>query len=170
MAWCHLGNKTLSKPMMTLMHKNILRPQRVNTLRLRQDGYHFPDDIFKSIFLNGNVYKFWLRFHWSFVDKGPINNIGALFQIMACCCPGPCITNVFATRRKNFSQWHRSFQRKLLSHWLKFLRHVAITLVIQGPGNKPLSEPMMASLLMYICITQPQWVNGIILYATCLVM
>ena len=48
--------------------------------------------------------------------------------------PGHCITNVFATRRKNFSQWHRSFQRKLLSHWLKFLRHVAITLVIQGPG------------------------------------
>ena len=47
---------------------------------------------------------------------------------------GPCITNVFATRRKNFSQWHRSFQRKLLSHWLKFLRHVAITLVIQGPA------------------------------------
>ena len=58
----------------------------------------------------------------------------------ACGCysnlgPGPCITNVFATRRKNFSQWHRSFQRKLLSHWLKFLRHVAITLVIQGPGT-----------------------------------
>ena len=48
--------------------------------------------------------------------------------------PGPCITNVFATRRKNFSQWHRSFQRKLLSHWLKFLRHVAITLVTQGPA------------------------------------
>ena len=49
--------------------------------------------------------------------------------------PGPCITNVLATRRKNFSQWHRSFQRKLRSHWLKFLRHVAITLVIQGPGG-----------------------------------
>ena len=49
--------------------------------------------------------------------------------------PGPCITNVFATRRKNFSQWHRSFQRKLRSHWLKVLRHVAITLVIQGPGS-----------------------------------
>ena len=49
---------------------------------------------------------------------------------------GPCITNVFAIRRKNFSQWYRSFQRKLLSHWLKFLRHVAITLVIQGPGRR----------------------------------
>ena len=26
-------------------------------------------------------------------------------------------------------------------------------------GDKPLSEPMMVSLLMHICITQPQWVN-----------
>ena len=55
---------------------------------------------------------------------------------------GPCITNVFATRRKNFSQWHRSFQRKLRSHWLKFLRHVAIMLVIQGP-DVPLTATMI---------------------------
>ena len=27
------------------------------------------------------------------------------------------------------------------------------------PGDKPLSEPMMVSLLMHICVTQPQWVN-----------
>ena len=27
------------------------------------------------------------------------------------------------------------------------------------PGYKPLSEPMMISLLMHICITRPQWVN-----------
>ena len=49
------------------------------------------------------------------------------------CMTGPCITNVFATRRKNFSQWYRSFQRKLLSHWLKFLRHVAK--IISGATN-----------------------------------
>ena len=59
--------------------------------------------------------------------------------------PGPCITNVFATRRKNFSQWHRSFQRKLLSHWLKFLRHVAITLVIQGPVTRKCFHFMTSS-------------------------
>ena len=59
-----------------------------------------------------------------------------LYNITHSCDAGPCITNVFATRRKNFSQWHRSFQRKLLSHWLKFFRHVAITLVIQGPGYR----------------------------------
>ena len=27
------------------------------------------------------------------------------------------------------------------------------------PGDKPLSEPMMASLLAHICVTRPQWVN-----------
>ena len=27
------------------------------------------------------------------------------------------------------------------------------------PGDKPLSEPMMVSLLMHICVTQPQWVK-----------
>ena len=29
----------------------------------------------------------------------------------------------------------------------------------QWPGDKPLSEPMMVSLLMHICVTRPQWVN-----------
>ena len=27
------------------------------------------------------------------------------------------------------------------------------------PGDKPLSEPMMASFLTHICVTRPQWVN-----------
>ena len=27
------------------------------------------------------------------------------------------------------------------------------------PGDKPLSEPMMVSLLTQICVTRPQWVN-----------
>ena len=26
-------------------------------------------------------------------------------------------------------------------------------------GDKPLSEPMMVSLLKHICVTRPQWVN-----------
>ena len=29
----------------------------------------------------------------------------------------------------------------------------------RGPGDKPLSEPMMVSSLTHICITRPQWVN-----------
>ena len=57
------------------------------TLRPRQNGRHFADDIFKCIFLNGNV---WIPIIISirFVPKGPNNNIPALVQIMAWRRPG----------------------------------------------------------------------------------
>ena len=84
----------------------------VNTLRPRQDGRHFPDDIFKCNFMSENV-QISIRISLKFVPKGPINNIPALVQIMA---------------------WRRS-------------------------GDKPLSEPMMVSLLTHICVTRPQWVS-----------
>ena len=84
----------------------------VNTLRPRQNGRYFPDDILKWIFLNENV---WISIEISlkFVPKGQIKDIPALVQIMA---------------------WRR-------------------------PGDKPLSEPMLVSLLTHICVTRPQWVN-----------
>ena len=85
-----------------------------NTLRPRQNGRHFPDDIFKCIFLNENVWIS-LKITLKFLPKDPINNIPGLVQIMA---------------------WRR-------------------------PGDKPLSEPMMVSLLTRICVTRPQWVNGV---------
>ena len=53
-----------------------------NKLSLRQNGRHFPDNIFKCIFLNGNVWIL-VRISLKFVSKGPINNIPALVQIMA---------------------------------------------------------------------------------------
>ena len=54
----------------------------VNTLRPRQDGRHFADDIFKRIFLNENV---WIpiKISLKFVPKSPINNIPALVHIIA---------------------------------------------------------------------------------------
>ena len=51
-----------------------------NILRLKQDGPHFSDDIFKCIFLNENVNT---EISLKFVPKGPDNNITALVQIMA---------------------------------------------------------------------------------------
>ena len=56
-------------------------------LRPRQDGRHFPDDIFLCIFLNENE---WLsiKILLKFVPKVPINNIPALVQIMAWRRPG----------------------------------------------------------------------------------
>ena len=83
-----------------------------STLRPRQNGRHFADDIFKCIFLNENV-SIAIKISLKFVPKGPINNIPALVKIMA---------------------WRRS-------------------------GDKPLSEPMMVSLLTHICVTRPQLVK-----------
>ena len=85
----------------------------VNSLRPRQNGCHFADNTFKRIFLKENV-RISIKISLKFVPKSPIDNIPALFQIMA---------------------------------W----RH---------PGDKPLSEAMMVSLRMQICIPRPQWVNG----------
>ena len=90
---------------------NKVQCKALNTLRPRQNGRHFPDDIFKCIFLNENAWIF-IKISLKFVPKGPINNISALVLIMA---------------------WRRS-------------------------GDKPLSEPMMDSLLTHICVTRPQWV------------
>ena len=82
----------------------------LNTLRPRQNGRHFPDDIFKRIFLNGNV-RIALKISLKFVPKGTIDNISVV-QIMA-----------------------------------------------RGrPGDMQLSESMMVSLLIHICVTWPQWV------------
>ena len=58
-----------------------------NTLRPRQDGRYFADDVLKCIFLNENVWIS-LKIPLKFVPRGPINNIPALFQIMAWRQPG----------------------------------------------------------------------------------
>ena len=52
------------------------------TQKQRQNGRHFADDVFKYIFLNGNLWIS-IKISLKFVPKGPINNIPALVQIMA---------------------------------------------------------------------------------------
>ena len=82
-----------------------------NTLWPRQNGRHFADNTFKRIFLK-NV-RISIKISLNFVQKSPINNKPALFQIMA---------------------WRR-------------------------PGDKPLSEAIIVSLLAHICVARPRWVN-----------
>ena len=58
-----------------------------NTLRPRQNGRHFADDVFKCIFLNENVWIL-LKISLKFIPKSPINNIPSFIQIMAWRRPG----------------------------------------------------------------------------------
>ena len=59
----------------------------INTLKSRWNSRQFADDIFKSIFVNENV---WISINIShkFLPKGQINNILALVQIMTWRRPG----------------------------------------------------------------------------------
>ena len=59
----------------------------IDTLRPRQNDRHFPNNIFKCILLNENI---WISLNISlkFVPQVPINNIPALVQIMAWRRPG----------------------------------------------------------------------------------
>ena len=61
--------------------------QFINTLRPRQNGRRFPDDIFKYILLNESVWIS-LKISLKFIPKLRIKNIPALVQIMAWRRPG----------------------------------------------------------------------------------
>ena len=58
----------------------------------------------------------------------------------------------------------------LINISLKFVPRVPINnipalvqiMAWRRPGDKPLSEPMMVSLLTHICVTRPQWVNNML--------
>ena len=60
---------------------------RFNTLRARQNGRHFANDIFKCISVDGNFSisdKIWLKY----VTYGLIHNVPVPIQVMAWCCSG----------------------------------------------------------------------------------
>ena len=59
----------------------------INTLKPRQNGRHFADDIFKCIFLNENA-CISIKIPLKFVPEDPINNILALVEMMAWRRPG----------------------------------------------------------------------------------
>ena len=70
------SNLDVSRLVLQLSWPNPLKPC-VNTLRPRPNGRHLPDDVFKRIFLNENVWIS-IKISLKFVPKGQINNIPSL--------------------------------------------------------------------------------------------
>ena len=91
---------------------------QVNTLRTRQNGRHFADDIFKCIFLNEHV---WIpiKISTKVVPMGPINIIPALVQIMAWRRPGdkplsePMVVSLTTHMCVTRPQWVKLKSRKV---------------------------------------------------------
>ena len=79
-------------------------------MRPRQNGRHFPDDIFKWIFLNENIWIS-IKISLTFIPRGPINNIPTLVQVMAWCQPGdkplsePMVVNLLTHICVTRPQW-----------------------------------------------------------------
>ena len=98
---------------------------------IEADDWHFPDDIFKYISLNENVWIL-IKISLSLFTKGSINNIPALVQIMA---------------------WHRSGYKPLCeSMMVSLLMHICIT---PPQWGKSLSRARyMAVYLGYTCTFQ----------------
>ena len=110
----------------------------LNTLRPKQNGRCFPDDIFKYIFLNENV-GISLMISLKFIPKVRINNIPALVQIMAWRRPGdkplsePMMvrlpTHVCVTRPQWFDRYEQLywwFIGKKIHHITKILLCLAV--------------------------------------------
>ena len=76
--WIHFTNIIRSNSIDTRAYL-----RSINTLRPRQNVRHFPDDIFKCVFMNDNVWNL-LHISLKFFPRVRINNIPALVQIMAC--------------------------------------------------------------------------------------
>ena len=118
-----------------------------NTLRPRQNGRHFADDIFKRIFLNENI---WIpmKISLKFVPKGSINNIPALVQIMTWRRPGDkplselmmvnLPTHICVTR----PQWvditiASSRGQRVSSIWARFLSLARSNLRLRSANHRP---------------------------------
>ena len=80
MVWCFSTRASVATVLTT--HPCVSRCLKVNTLRLRQYGRCFADNVSKCIFLNENVWIS-LKISLKFVPKVPINSIPALVQILA---------------------------------------------------------------------------------------
>ena len=110
-------------------------PEWINTLRPRQNGRHFADDIFKWIFLTENV---WILINISlkFVPMVQINDIPAFVQIMTWRRPGakplskPMLLSSLTHIRVARPQWVKQFQW-LYVH-IKLTRHRLMCLWKEG--------------------------------------
>ena len=70
--------------------------------------------------------------------------------------------DIFRCIFENENEWISSrnslnFVLKVRTNNIPALVHI---MAWRRPGNKPLSEPMVVSLLTHICVTRPQWVNN----------
>ena len=128
--------------------KYVQQPWTINTLRPRQNGRHFPDDIFKCFFLNENG-SIAIKIILKFVPNGPIKNILALVQIMAWRRPGdkplsePMMVSLPTYICVTRPQWVNNV---FFIFFLFFFLFIYLLFFFLGGGGHPPLPPMAAKI------------------------
>ena len=134
----HLGELTYNLAWCNRLRSGWVRSSQwyFNTLRPRHNGRRFPDDNFKCIFLNENIWIS-IKMLLKFSPKGPINNFPALVQIMAWRRPDDkplyepmmisLLTHICVT-------WPQCVNACVLCGWLSVWRAVCIVDLLWWPG------------------------------------
>ena len=147
----------------------------------------------KSTILNGLVSFRYLHYFnqcWFINNDAPLDNCRMHFTFVTLSCS---IVSWLITRNKASTLRPRqngrhfpddTFKRIFLNEKVRISIKISLKFVPKGPinnipalvqimawrrsGDKPLSEPMMVSLLTHICVTRPQWANDLFTKNTCL--
>ena len=116
----------------------------LNTPRPRQNGHHFPDDIFKCIFLNEKIFIS-IKISQKFIPNGPINNIPALVQIMTWCQSG----------KKPLSE-------SMMAYFTNaYMRHLAeLISETKAPYNVKVQAQAAGGLLWYHEFEASHWISA----------
>ena len=74
---------------------------------------------------------------------------------------------IFQMTFSNALSWMKMYKFRVRFHWnlfprvgLTIFRALVQIMAWRRSGDKPLSEPVLVSLLTHICVTRPQWVNA----------
>ena len=129
-----------------------------NTLKPRQIDHYF-QTTFSNAFSWMKMYKFRLRFHWSFFPKGPIKNMPVLVQIMASRRPSdkplsePMMVNLLTTIS--------SLGLNELTHWGRETHICVSKLTIIGSDNglSPGRHQAITWTNARILLIGPWWTN-----------
>ena len=126
------------------------------------------------------IFMFTALFERSFYLQNVIclwANLCSLLQDWFCCrTVYHTLFNTLRPRQNGRRFADDTFKRIFLNENVRFSIKISLKFVPKGPinnnpalvqimawrrsGDKPLSEPMMVSLLTHICVTRPQWINS----------
>ena len=119
-----------------------LNKRLINSLRPRQDGRHFADDIFMCIFFNENCCIL-IKFSLKYVRKGPIDSNPALVEIMA---------------------WRRSGDKPYINQWWLVYRRIYASLGLNELNNREADDLIRHRAYYDVIVMEERFISVFIIY------